>query len=73
MEIPLVYMFSLFRIHIMSGTVEKETPEHLKVLEENLKSAIDILQRNEIVGVIEPINNYSVPKYYLNNYEKGIF
>lgn len=57
----------------MSGTVEKETPENLKVLEENLKTAVGLLQQNEIIGLIEPINNYSVPKYFLNNYDKGNF
>ena len=55
----------------MSGTVAKETPQHSEVYLENLKAAAEILEQNDIIGVIEPINNYSVPKYFLNNYTKG--
>lgn len=38
----------------------------------NLKFAAEQLESTGIIGVIEPINNYSVPGYYLNNYEKGV-
>lgn len=38
----------------------------------NLKFAAEHLESTGIVGVIEPINNYSVPGYYLNSYDKGV-
>nr|CAD7606518.1 unnamed protein product [Timema genevievae] len=58
-------------IHIMAGTVNEPTEEHAKVYEDNLRFASKQLENEGIVGLIEPINCYSVPKYYLNSYEKG--
>ena len=55
----------------MSGVVEKETPQHMETYINNLKQAVEMLKENNIIGLIEPINNYSVPNYFLNNYEKG--
>lgn len=60
-----------FRIHIMSGTVETETQEHMKTFTRNLKFAAEMLKTKNIIGVIEPINKYSLPNYFLNSYEKG--
>nr|CAD7427065.1 unnamed protein product [Timema monikensis] len=60
-----------FMIHIMAGTVNEPTEEHAKVYENNLRFASKLLENEGIVGLIEPINCYSVPKYYLNSYEKG--
>ena len=42
------------------------------VYEKNLLYAIEKCQKEDIVIVIEPINNYSVPNYYMNNFQKGI-
>lgn len=55
----------------MSGRVENETPQHSEVYLNNLKAAALILEKNDLIGLIEPINNYSVPRYFLNNYAKG--
>lgn len=41
------------------------------VMNRNLQFAAENLESTGIIGVIEPINTYSVPGYYLNNYEKG--
>lgn len=61
------------KIHIMSGRVEGQvTDDHDKTYIENLKFASKILEKENLLGVIEPINNYSVPKYYLNSYEKAV-
>lgn len=38
----------------------------------NLQFAAEQLESTGIIGVIEPINNYSVPGYYLNSYDKGV-
>ncbi|CAG2062114.1 unnamed protein product, partial [Timema podura] len=56
----------------MAGTVNEPTEEHAKVYEDNLRFASKLLENEGIVGLIEPINCYSVPKYYLNSYEKGL-
>lgn len=37
----------------------------------NLRMAVKLLEKENIIGVIEPINKYAVPDYYLNNYEFG--
>lgn len=38
----------------------------------NLKFAAEHLESTGIIGVIEPINNYSLPGYYLSDYDKGV-
>lgn len=55
----------------MSGVIETEAPEHLMVYRSNLNLAEKMLRENDIVGVIEPINKYSLPNYFLNDYKKG--
>ncbi|KAL0269198.1 UNVERIFIED_CONTAM: hypothetical protein PYX00_007010 [Menopon gallinae] len=59
------------RIHVMSGTVDKEVEENLSTYINNLKIASQLFEENDIVGVIEPINSYSMPNYYLNSYCKA--
>ncbi|GLH10955.1 Putative hydroxypyruvate isomerase [Gryllus bimaculatus] len=60
------------RIHIMSGRVEDVTRENADTYEKNIRYATSLLEKENIVGLIEPINPYSVPKYYMNSYEKGL-
>lgn len=67
----VVNIFFLNRIHIMSGTVVSPTIDNDTVYEKNLLHAIEKCQQEDIVVVIEPINNYSVPNYYMNNFRKG--
>lgn len=38
----------------------------------NLRVAAQLLNDANLIGVIEPINKYSLPGYYLNCYEKGM-
>lgn len=38
----------------------------------NLRVAAQLLNDANLIGVIEPINKYSLPGYYLNCYEKAI-
>lgn len=59
------------KIHIMAGKVEKVTEENHSVYEKNLKYAVTLLEQENILGVIEPINKYAVPNYYLNCYDRG--
>lgn len=59
-------------IHIMSGIVPNRTEENQQVFLSNLRNIIPQLESNGILGVIEPINAYSVPNYYLNNYDEAL-
>lgn len=55
----------------MSGKVETPSTANDVAYEKNLLYAIEKCQKEDIVVVIEPINNYSVPNYYMNNFQKG--
>lgn len=56
----------------MSGKVNgPRTEEHDKVFLSNLSLAATKLRNKGITGLIEPINNYSVPDYFLNSYKQG--
>lgn len=60
------------KIHIMAGKLENPTSQHWDTYEKNLKYAADVLKNENIVGVIEPINQYSVPNYFLSDFHKGV-
>ena len=62
----------LCRIHIMSGKEPSPTSENDTAYENNLRYAAKKFESEGILGLIEPINKYSVPGYYMNNFEKGI-
>lgn len=55
----------------MSGAVQTKTPDHMTTYKSNLSLAAKMLSEHNIIGVIEPINKYSVPNYFLNDYQKG--
>jgi len=56
----------------MAGKVgDKVTDENHAIYLENLKEAAKLLKENNIIGLIEPINHYSVPGYYLDSYQRG--
>lgn len=57
----------------MSGIIENPpSNEHRDTFISNLKYAVTQLEPEEIVGVIEPINFYSLPGYFLNDYKFAI-
>ncbi|XP_055588233.1 putative hydroxypyruvate isomerase [Uranotaenia lowii] len=61
------------KIHIMAGKLKEPlSDQHDSTYISNLKAAARILEKNNILGVIEPINKYAVPGYYLSSYEKAI-
>ncbi|XP_060515991.1 putative hydroxypyruvate isomerase isoform X2 [Cylas formicarius] len=61
------------KIHIMSGRVNDEvTSIHDQTYVENLRYAAKVLEKENLIGLIEPINKYSVPGYYMNSYEKAL-
>jgi len=57
------------RLHIMSGRISDETRGSIEVLKSNLTRAIPILEKAGVVGLIEPINPYWVPHYFLNDFD----
>lgn len=66
-------LFDCKKIHLMSGKLEHApTKEHHETFLFNLKYAAGILEQENIVGVIEPINHYSVPGYFLHNYTYAV-
>ncbi|XP_034948764.1 putative hydroxypyruvate isomerase isoform X2 [Chelonus insularis] len=60
------------KIHIMAGIVDNSTSANDAAYESNLRYAVEKFKTENILGLIEPINSYSVPNYYLNCYEKAI-
>ncbi|XP_037949510.1 putative hydroxypyruvate isomerase [Teleopsis dalmanni] len=58
------------KIHIMAGLMNKATREdHLCTYKNNLKYAASYLEKQNLIGVIEPINKYALPSYFMNCYE----
>lgn len=56
----------------MAGIVDGEpTKDNDAAYENNLRVAVSLLENENILGLIEPINRYSIPNYYMNSYEKG--
>lgn len=57
----------------MAGKLQSEaTSQNDATYESNLRYAVKLFAEEHIIGLIEPINKYSVPNYYLNSYEKGV-
>ena len=65
--------FICFRLHILSGRDLNCKSDQIKVMIKNLIWAAERLKKENIIGVIEPINPESKPGYFLNNYEAGKF
>ena len=61
------------KIHIMAGKLQNPTSQNWETYENNLKYAADVLKNENLLGVIEPINQYSVPNYFLSDFNKGWF
>ncbi|XP_076388292.1 hydroxypyruvate isomerase-like protein Gip isoform X2 [Megachile rotundata] len=59
------------RIHVMSGKVNQPNAVNDKVYLNNLLYAVEKFQKENILGLIEPINNITVPNYYMNSFQKG--
>ncbi|CAH1153444.1 unnamed protein product [Phaedon cochleariae] len=61
------------KIHIMAGKIEGNiTSAHDAAYENNLRYAVDLLVKENLLGLIEPINKYSIPGYYMNCYDKAL-
>lgn len=60
------------KIHVMSGKVDQPTKLNDEIFEANLQYASKLLEKENMIGLIEPINKYSLPDYYMNSYEKAL-
>lgn len=56
----------------MAGKLEQISQNNWDTYENNLNYAADVLRAENLLGVIEPINQYSVPQYFLSDFGKGI-
>ena len=56
------------RIHLMAGNVPEKSSKQKaqETFVENLKYASDKLKSNDIIGLVEPINSFSLPNYVLS-------
>ncbi|KAH8295921.1 hypothetical protein KR018_000699 [Drosophila ironensis] len=61
------------KIHLTAGLLASGQDEgaYRRTYTANLKAAAESLRQSQLVGVIEPINKYAVPGYYMNSYEKA--
>lgn len=57
----------------MSGKVNQITTANDDVYVKNLLYAVEKFQKEDIIALIEPINNITVPNYYMNSFQKGSF
>ncbi len=60
------------KVHIMAGPVASPTAANDDAYKSNLLYAVNLFEKEQIVGLIEPINPFSVPNYFLNSFEKGL-
>lgn len=61
------------RVHIMAGRVERsERPKAYETYVGNLYWAADRLKQEDMIGLIEPINKYDVPGYFLNDSSQAV-
>ncbi|CRK86899.1 CLUMA_CG000721, isoform A [Clunio marinus] len=66
-------LFGCKKIHLMSGKLDSPpTKEYHEMFVSNLKYAAGFLEKENLIGVIECINHYSVPGYYLNSYSYAV-
>lgn len=68
----LWFLFNFLRVHVMAGKLTgTANEENDSVYRNNIEYAARVLEAEDLLCVIEPINKYSVPNYYLNCYDKG--
>lgn len=72
-SINFAKLFDCKKIHLMSGKLDHApTKEHHETFLSNLRYAAIHLEQESMIGVIEPINQYSVPGYFLSDFSYAI-
>ncbi|EPB71686.1 hypothetical protein ANCCEY_09234 [Ancylostoma ceylanicum] len=59
------------KVHIMAGIPAKDDGDVSKVFVENVSYAAAKLGEANLMCLIEPINHYTIPGYFLSSYEQG--
>lgn len=59
------------KVHVMAGIPAKGESDSHKVFLENVAFAAEKLSQASIMCLIEPINHYTVPGYFLSSYEQA--
>lgn len=72
LAVSYAHALNCSKIHVMAGIVDQPTEANHETYEKNLTYAAKIFEAKGIIGLIEPINKYSAPGYYLNSYERAI-
>jgi len=72
LSVTYAHALNCSKIHVMGGIVDQPTEANQEAYDKNLRYATRIFEAENITGLIEPINKYSVPAYYLNSYEQAI-
>lgn len=72
LAVSYAHALNCSKIHVMAGNVALPTEVNLETYKKNLTYAAEIFKTKGIIGLIEPINKYSAPGYYLNSYEQAI-
>ncbi|XP_068154569.1 putative hydroxypyruvate isomerase [Drosophila tropicalis] len=61
------------KVHITAGIIsDRSESDHAQTYLANLKVAAASLKANNLQGVIEPINKYAIPTYFMNSYPKAL-
>ena len=62
------------KLHIMAGKRLEgtNTKEASEVFLSNLQKALPLLEEAGVVGLIEPINPWSVPNYNMDSFKEGL-
>ncbi|XP_046405394.1 putative hydroxypyruvate isomerase [Ischnura elegans] len=72
LSIEYAKALSCKRVHIMSGKVVQPTSLNMTTYVENLTYAANLMEKEGIVALIEPINNITVPHYFMNSYKTAL-
>lgn len=62
------------RVHVMAGIprTDDDVENAHRIYSENVLFAAEKLKEHDLICLIEPINQYTIPGYYLNNYEEAM-
>ncbi|KAG0711004.1 putative hydroxypyruvate isomerase [Chionoecetes opilio] len=63
---------SMMNVNVGKRQQEHTEEEHNATLEDNLRYAVTLFKRHDIVGLIEPKNIYTFPEYFLNDFEQAV-
>ncbi|CAJ0941837.1 unnamed protein product, partial [Mesorhabditis belari] len=60
------------RIHVMAGLGDSKCPHAHDIYRENIRYACQRFEQDGLTCLIEPINSYTIPGYFLNSYDQAL-